>query len=907
MASFAARMRAWEAAAESSAGGSGSDTAGSSSVPKPVRPKSAGVGGASASAAGRARERAPRATASASAAGVGRSVLLSAARASADATPSPISPTPAARARAQGKDEKSGVKVKLSGPVGAGSALDYARRGGGNARRYAEEDGDSKGWGGSTRAVRKKVFRKTDEELNGVSDEDEVVAGDDIDAHLDDAGGGLEDLRVSEDSPGEGNTAQGWREQNGRNSYRSESSDGRSSGGEYDEEEGGSYGDGDDGDDDSVAAAGFRQRARGGSTNGGSVSSSDSDREFGSDGETLVRQNSNFSRLSAQSWLTVDSAESFGIGEEASVVRKPDEEPTREPEVALQRRNRVTAAAAAAEAQAVTAAAGERLGESSSAPPPPINQSSASSSQASPKMGKVEKAVLVPEYPELPLNERSSRPSVLSVPTHMDVRQMGRPTGGLMDVMDLVRSKTTLEKTVLECAIELLASTPAYKKKAWRRFGVRRVWLSADCEKLCWTSKKDGVQSDHMRLSAVVRLRCVEREVSIDVSEGHRISLLFANAEEANMWTRCLSCLIPLQSRVRAPPMVVPSDKEKEVFSLVDDFFNGRGLHSYGSVNSYVVLGPVRGHNGEARLVLSRADKTFFGMRYISEHESSFVLRSHEEIAVLKRLQHPNLVRHFECLADANRGGKYMIFEHTPRGVVTETERLEGVAGIPERTARIIMRDILSALEYLHALRIVHADLRPDNLLRAVNGSVKVNPLGCITQDFTDIRDMSRLVKARLGTSSPAFLPPELCWFGDSPAIPRKSYAMDSWAVGAVLYFLLYGRVPFSGSTSKEIQENICSAKLKFPRMPETSKKVRNLLKGVLGEKDPKTRIALSELKLHPWFAEGMEEEQGYLSQAPQHVRLVVSKEEVAGAVAEAKVRAPPPGGGSDSNARLSR
>lgn len=615
------------------------------------------------------------------------------------------------------------------------------------------------------------------------------------------------------------------------------------------------YDDDDDGDDDDHRSAG--------------VSADQSDGERSE--EQLVRQNSNFSRLSAQSWLTVDSAEDLDDSGNANS----------------------DAFAFSVDSKAMTASSSAAPADASSRHP--VGRLSAAPAGGAASSNRRDDSGAFSELPDLPKRDSIPAKPVLVAATHMDVRQgERRATGGLMDVMDVIRGKGLTTKTVLESAIELMAGMPAYKKKAFRRFGVRRVWLSADCERLCWTSKKDGVESDFIRLSRVARMRCVDRELSVDVMEGHRIALLFANAQEASMWIRCLSFLTPLQSRVRSSASdIVPSEKDREDYNLVDDYFNGKPLLAYGSVNAYVVLGPVKGHSGEARLVLSRADKAFFSMRYITPTAVPFLLRSHEEIAVLKRLSHPNLVKYHECLLDPSRGGNYMIFEYTPRGVVTETYRLEGVSPIPERAARIILRDVINALEYMHALRIVHADVRPDNLLRAVNSSVKVNPIGCITQDFTEIRDMTALVKARLGSAPPAFLAPELCWHGAAPRLPHKSYAMDVWAVGAVLYFLLYGRVPFGGSTSKEIQENICRAKLKFPRLPETSSKVRNLLKGVLGEKDPKTRIGLSELKQHPWFAEGLDEEHVYQSRGPINFRLVVSPEEVDSAVAHGKVKAP--------------
>lgn len=541
----------------------------------------------------------------------------------------------------------------------------------------------------------------------------------------------------------------------------------------------------------------------------------------GAPGEVPVRQNSNFSRLSAQSWLTVDSAEDLDVNENAA-----------ENSPLIQK-------GAQAEAEATMAT---QIGD----------------------------------------------------PDEEDYNPLADPRPDAHRLLASVRGKRLADKSVFECATELLSGMPAYKKKSFRRVGARRVWLSADCAHLCWTSKKDDMDSDSIKLQRVAKLKCVDREVAVDVVEGYRIALLFATSDEAGLWARCLSCLIPLQAKVRAPHSFLLREKDREDFTLEDDSFNGVALRDHFSVNSYAVIGPVKGHSGQARLAFSRSEKIFVAIRYVPLRLTPLLLRSYEEIAVLKRLQHRNIIRYSECLLYQNRGGSFLVFEHQPRGMIMDASKLEGVSPIPERAARELIRDVIAALEYLHALQIAHADVRPDNLLRAVNGSVKLNPLGCITHEFTEVRSMSALVQARLAGASPAFLAPELCWIATSPQLPPKSYAMDVWAIGAVLYFMLYGRVPFGGKDNNAIMRNICEGKLRFPRQPETSRKVRNLLKGVLGEKDPRTRIPLNELKMHPWFVEGSPTAVGpgapdAFGTAP----LVVAPEEVDVAVQVAKVRIP--------------
>lgn len=533
----------------------------------------------------------------------------------------------------------------------------------------------------------------------------------------------------------------------------------------------------------------------------------------------VVRQHSNFSRLSAQSWLTVDSAQEVEV-------------PSRS----------------------------------------------------------------VPFSPQSPVVIHST---TSQIPTRTYSSEADHNPATLFNIdkegqlLQSIHSKPLLDKSIFECCVVLQAGVAAYKKKSFRRFGARRVWLSAGCDRLLWTSKKSGLPADHIKLQKVAKMKCVDREVSIDVSEGYRISLLFGDSEEAGLWVRALSCLIPLQARVRAPHDIMPPDKEREDFNLADDVFNSIPLRQYKCVNSHVVLCCARGQpqNIGNKLAFSRSDGSFCSLRYVPHAIVPLLLRSQEEIAVLKRLDHPNIVKYHECLLDEEHGGNYIIFEYLARGTLIDSTRLEGITPIPEKAARNLIWDVLNALEYLHTLRIAHGDVRPDNLLRAVNGSVKLNAIGCITHDFTQINNLPALVKARLGDASPAFLAPELCWLSDAPEAHPKSYAMDVWAVGVVLYFMLYGRVPFGGHDDAEIQASICKRRLRFPRQPETSRKVRSLLKGVLGEKDPKTRIGLSELKGHPWFTEGERYElEDAVGNSYKAVRLIVSLEEVDSAVQVAKV-----------------
>ena len=546
---------------------------------------------------------------------------------------------------------------------------------------------------------------------------------------------------------------------------------------------------------------------------------------FGEEGdgeqEGLVRQESNFSRLSAQSWESVESAEMIEDGEGWKVAETGASEKLSE---------RITPAAE----------------------------------------GETERG-------EGLQNIESVRDGTMR-----------------RDVLQVVKGKDVQSRTVLECAVELLGGMAALKKKSLRRFGMRRVWLSDDCSKLLWTSKKVDVEVDHVVLNRVTKLRLQERELMLEVPPGQRKTFVFENEQSAQLWTRFLGCFVPLQARKKAPPGVVLKDKELEDYDIGEDIFDGKPLRQLKTVNDYVILGNQRGFDGEIKLAMSRATRTFVGVRYLSPRVSPLLIRSPQVMAMLKQLRHPNVLHYKECLTDA-RGGNYVLFEYAPRGPVMDMHNPDGMQPIKEGLARELVRDIINALEYLHNLHIGHGDVRPHNLVRAVDGSVKLSPLGCIFYDHGDVRNPQELLQARLGNEKSAFIAPEMCWLAEEKSENSPgNLAMDTWSLGAVLYFMLYGRVPFPGSTPQKMQENICTGRLRFPREPRTSRKVMNFLKGILGEKDPKARMKLSGLKNHPWLMDGLDPVP-FTDVGGQkgNVKIEVSEEDIGQAIGRAKVRLP--------------
>lgn len=209
-----------------------------------------------------------------------------------------------------------------------------------------------------------------------------------------------------------------------------------------------------------------------------------------------------------------------------------------------------------------------------------------------------------------------------------------------------------------------------------------------------------------------------------------------------------------------------------------------------------------------------------------------------EEVAIMKKLNHPNLVQLIEVLDDPEEDSLYMVMEMCKKGVIMKVGLEERADPYSEETCRHWFRDLILGIEYLHAQGVIHRDIKPDNLLLCDDDVLKVVDFG-VSQMFQESRGMRTAKSA----GSPAFLPPELCGkHGDV-----SGTAADIWSMGVSLYCLRYGGIPFSREGMLEMYEAI---KTEEPSIPaEETPSLIDLFRRVL-EKDPEKRITMSELRV---------------------------------------------------------
>lgn len=284
-------------------------------------------------------------------------------------------------------------------------------------------------------------------------------------------------------------------------------------------------------------------------------------------------------------------------------------------------------------------------------------------------------------------------------------------------------------------------------------------------------------------------------------------------------------------------------------------------------VNNYILLDVLgTGSYGEVRLCKDRTTDNLFAIKIISKDllkkkkagntSETYFEDIKREIAIMKKLLHPNVLRLYEVLDDPQVNKMYLVLEYMKKGdllnVLQERDtnnhkdKIEQnkFTPLPEAELWNIFRQVVSGIRYLHYQNIVHGDIKPQNLLVSEDGVVKIADFGISKM----LHGSAQKLADAVGT--PAFMAPELCKGGGV----FSGQLADIWAIGATMFMLRFGHTPFVAGNILALYAKIQNDPLVFPtNSTPLDPGLKDLLEGML-MKDPFKRSTLVQVATHAWI-----------------------------------------------------
>ena len=172
--------------------------------------------------------------------------------------------------------------------------------------------------------------------------------------------------------------------------------------------------------------------------------------------------------------------------------------------------------------------------------------------------------------------------------------------------------------------------------------------------------------------------------------------------------------------------------------------------------------------------------------------DKQFVERFYREARASAKLEHPNVVMGYD-VGEAD-GVHYFAMEFIDGQSVQDVLDKQGALDVAEAVR--IVADVASALVHAQTLNMVHRDIKPDNIMLTRQGLVKLADLGLAKQIGQD----SNLTQTGAGFGTPYYMAPEQA--KNAKYVDGRS---DIYALGATLYHMLTGSVPYDGDTAMEV------------------------------------------------------------------------------------------------------
>ena len=269
--------------------------------------------------------------------------------------------------------------------------------------------------------------------------------------------------------------------------------------------------------------------------------------------------------------------------------------------------------------------------------------------------------------------------------------------------------------------------------------------------------------------------------------------------------------------------------------------------YNYSMKDDYDIITQLgKGGYGKVFEVRHKKTKAVRACKYIakSKIKEKDLQRIRREINILKKVDHPNIVKIYEVY-ETNRS-LYIIMEKCNGGELFDKiiDNISQKRMFSEKETAKIFLQIMSAINYCHKNGICHRDLKPENILLLQKDNEDDYPIKLIDFGLSQIFKENKKLNSKVGTAY--YISPEvLCG--------RYTEKCDVWSAGVILCILLTGQPPFNGPNSGVIYGKIQNYDYSFSnKWKLVSNEAKDLISHMLVPE--RNRYNTKQVLAHPWL-----------------------------------------------------
>ncbi|CAD8112666.1 unnamed protein product [Paramecium sonneborni] len=240
-------------------------------------------------------------------------------------------------------------------------------------------------------------------------------------------------------------------------------------------------------------------------------------------------------------------------------------------------------------------------------------------------------------------------------------------------------------------------------------------------------------------------------------------------------------------------------------------------------------------------------------IKFLSDDQKSQYLYIAREAVILEQLKHKNIVKLYSYKLFPNKSEAVLEMEYLKGETLLDFVVENGP--LNEKIARYLFNQILDGLAYMHRNNVIHRDLKLENILFTDNTKfqIKIIDFGLAYLSGTGIP-----FDEPLNVGTVQYISPEIL----SGKLKKINFCQDIWALGILLFYLIFGQYPFNGKNNAEIFISISEGKYRFPR--QVSFELVTLIRELLNP-NHKSRIKLQDIQKNKWV-QGLVQENLQLS-----------------------------------------